>query len=553
MSVRFLACALCAAGLLTASALPSMAQSLKANPARSAYAPLPDSDTPTQGQWGDRGDGTYANPVLPADFSDQDAIRIGSDYYAVSSTFQYSPGVVILHSKDLVNWTILGHAVSDITQIGPDLNWDKMDRYGKGVWAGSLRYHAGKFWLYFNTPDEGFFMTTARDPAGPWEPLTSVWRTSGWDDPCPFWDDDGQGYLVTTHYADGYKIHLFKMAPDGKSLLMNSDKAIHQSHGSEANKLYKINGLYYHYYSEVQGEGRVVMMERAKSLDGPWEMRQLNHVNACIDKEPNQGGLIDLPDGRWYFFTHQGTGDWEGRAACLLPVTWTDGWPVIGKVGPDGIGNMVWHAPKPITGFPSTQIQTNDEFTAKTLATAREWNYQPRADKWSLTERPAWLRLHAFKPLSPGDFKKAGNTLTQRSVRTPHNSVTVKLDLTGMAEGQQAGFAHYAGPWATFGVTQANGTKTLTYTENGYATPGPAITQNALWLRSEWGFDGKSQFSYSLDGKTFLPFGPVYQLAWGNYRGDRIGLFTFNDAGDSGYVDIDWFHYDVSRAAPGVN
>ena len=419
---------------------------------------------------------------------------VGTDYYAVSSTFQYSPGVVVLHSKDLVNWTILGHAVDDLTLIGPDLNWDRMNRYGAGIWAGSLRYHGGKFRVYFNTPDEGFFMTTAPSPAGPWAPVHCLWRTSGWDDPCPFWDDDGQGYLVATHYADGYKIHLFKMSADGKSLRLDSDRVIHQSDGSEANKLYKINGLYYHLFSEVHGEGRVVMMERAKSLDGPWETRQLNHVNGAVDKEPNQGGLLELPDGRWYFVTHQGRGDWEGRAMCLLPVTWTDGWPLIGKIGADGIGGMVWRARKPILGFPLTAIQAGDEFSAKTLGPQWEWNYQPRPEKWSLTERPGFLRLHAFAPLVPGDFKKAGNTLTQRAMRTSRSEVTVKLDLAGMADGQQAGLAHYAAAWCLFGVVQGGGARTLTVNDGGHATPGPAIMQDALWLRSAWGYDGQSRF-----------------------------------------------------------
>ena len=168
--------------------------------------------------WGDQHNGTYANPVLPADYSDIDAIRVGTDYYAISSTFQFSPGVVILHSKDLVNWQITGHVVDDLTQIGPALNWDSMDRYGKGVWAGAIRHHAGKFWVYFGTPDEGFFMSTATNPAGPWTPLHKVWNVTGWDDPCPFWDDDGQGYLVATHFADQYKIHLFKLSADGKQI-----------------------------------------------------------------------------------------------------------------------------------------------------------------------------------------------------------------------------------------------------------------------------------------------------------------------------------------------
>jgi beta-xylosidase len=175
------------------------------------------ADKPTRGEWGDHGDGTYANPLLPGDFSDLDAIRVGEDYYAISSTLQYSPGMVVLHSKGLVNWEIIGHVVDDLSRLDPELNWDKMNRPGRGIWAGSIRYHAGKYWVYFGTPDQGFFVSTAANPAGPWKPVKAVWRAAGWDDPCPFWDDDGQGYLVGTHFAPEmpsgttYNIHLFKM------------------------------------------------------------------------------------------------------------------------------------------------------------------------------------------------------------------------------------------------------------------------------------------------------------------------------------------------------
>ena len=175
-------------------------------------------------RWGDQGDGTYQNPVLPSDYSDLDCIRVGADYYAISSTFQFSPGVVILHSRDLVNWTIAGHAVADLTQISPELNWDRMDRYGKGIWAGAIRHHAGKFWIYFGTPDEGYFMTTASDVRGPWAPLHCVLKGAGWDDCCAFWDDNGQGYLVGTCFRDGYNIHLWKLTPDGRDLVPESDR-----------------------------------------------------------------------------------------------------------------------------------------------------------------------------------------------------------------------------------------------------------------------------------------------------------------------------------------
>ena len=262
--------------------------------------------------WGDQRNGYYRNPVIPADYSDLDCIRVGDDYYAISSTFQYSPGVVILHSSDLVNWSVIGHAVNDITSISPEMNWDKMNRYGRGIWAGAIRYHDNKFWIYFGDPDMGYFMTTATKAEGPWEPLHTVLGKSGWDDCCPFWDDDGQGYLVGTNFSDSYKIHLFKMTPDGRELIKNSDSVIHQSEGSEANKLYKINGTYYHLFSEVKPDGRVIMMERSNNIYGPYtEVKQLSHAQREW-YEPNQGGLVQTQNGDWYFLTHHGKGNWPG-------------------------------------------------------------------------------------------------------------------------------------------------------------------------------------------------------------------------------------------------
>lgn len=498
--------------------------------------------------WGDQGDGVnYRNPVLPADYSDLDCIRVGADYYAISSTFQYSPGVVVLHSKDLVNWSILGHVVDDLTRIGPELNWDRMNRYGHGVWAGAIRYHDGKFWVYFGTPDEGYFMSTAQDPGGPWEPLHCVLRAAGWDDCCPFWDDDGQGYLVGTCFKDGYKTWLFKLTPDGRSLAGDGRVLLNEGSGREANKLYKFNGVYYHLFSEHQpGVGRSVMMQRAKSITGPYtEKRQLSHAQKEAH-EPNQGGLVQTEQGDWYFFTHHGTGDWEGRCASLLPVTWLDGWPILGQAGNDGIGTMVWSARKPVVNAPILAPQTGDEFNGPKLGGQWEWNYQPRADKWSLAERPGFLRLYAFQPLQPDNLKKAGNTLTQRVLRTSTNIVTLALDLSGMADGQVAGLCHYSAGYGTIGARCQGGVITLESAHNQTLTRGPVLASRNLWLQSTWGLDGKSRFAYSTNGTTFTPFGEGYQLGWGDYRGDRIGIFTYNNDAEAGHVDCDYFtyHYD---------
>ncbi|MDR6944736.1 glycoside hydrolase family 43 protein [Mucilaginibacter pocheonensis] len=505
-------------------------------------------------QWGDQKNGTYVNPVLPADYSDLDAIRVGEDYYAISSTMQFSPGMVVLHSRDLVNWEIIGHVVKDLTAISPELNWNRMNAYGKGIWAGSIRYYKNKFWVYFGTPDDGFFMSSASSAAGPWEPLHQVWKTRGWDDCSSFCDDDGQLYFIATNFEfdpktnKQYNIHLFKMSPDGKGLITSSDTIIHQSKGSEANKLYKIGGLYFHYFSEVREEGRVMMMERAKKLTGPWEIRQLNHVDTKLDKEPNQGGLIQLPNGQWCFFTHHGTGDWEGRVASLLPVQWVDGWPIIGAVGEDGIGRMVWSAAKPINNKSDLEIKSSDDFSSPILNAQWEWNYQPRIEKWSLTERPGHLRLHAFetvKPVKPlYHILTAGNTLTQRTMRTQANTVTIKMNIAHMADGQYAGLTHFSTTsYSTLGVRQVQNERYLVYEYNGKDTVGVKITGKSIWLRSTWDIHGKNTYSFSLTGRVFIPFAGITQLTWGSYRGDRIGIYNYNVLGDKGYVDIDWFRY----------
>lgn len=499
--------------------------------------------------WGDQKDGTYRNPVLPSDYSDLDCIRVGSDYYAISSTMQYSPGMVILHSKDLVNWSITGHAVDDVTRIGPEMNWDRMNRYGRGVWAGAIRHHDGKFWVYFGTPEEGYFMTSAKDPAGPWEPLHQMTKEGGWDDCCPFWDDDGQGYFVGTHFKGGYKTWLYKLTPDGRDLIPESRVLINEGLRREANKLLKVNGIYYHFFSEHKPDtGRYVMMQRADKITGPYsEPRQLSHVQR-ESHEPNQGGIVDTEKGDWFFFTHHGNGDWEGRAASLLPVTWVDGWPILGNVGEDGMGRMPWSGKKPIPDSPLVVPQSDDDFSNPKLNVQWEWNYQPRAEKWSLTERPGWLRLHAWQPLKPDDLKKAGNTLTQRVMRTSENVVTVQLDPSGMADGQVAGLCLYHRDYGTMAVRRENGQLTVEAARNQTILRGPGIAAKPIWFRAEWGLDGLCRFSYSEDGKTFSPFGDPFRFGWADYRGERIGLFSYNNSGEAGYADFDSFTYRYDSA-----
>lgn len=494
--------------------------------------------------WGDQGNGTYFNPIIPSDYSDIDCIRVGNDYYAISSTFQFSPGMTILHSKDLVNWQICGNAIADLTQVSEELNWTRMNRYGKGVWAGTLRHHNDRFYLFFGTPDEGYFMTSASRPEGPWEPLTHLLSDKGWDDCTALWDDDGKAYFVGTHFSDGYKTYLFNMSSDGKSIDRKSTVLINIGNGREANKLIKVNGWYYLIFSEHKEDiGRYVMAKRSRKVTGPYnEEKQLALPNIEA-LEPNQGGVVLGRDSNWYFLTHHGTGDWSGRIVSLLPVTWINDWPIIGQVLRQQIGTMTWGGRMPMEEKERLSIKRSDDFDSEKLSPQWQWNYQPRKAKFSLLERPGWLRLKAYRPLQLNKLMYAGNTLSQRSFRKQHNRVTVKMDVSNMIDGQKNGLCHFSSQHAAIGIVKEGNTRYLEYRKNNHITRGTQIRSPFIWLKSEWGLDGISRFYYSFDGDQFIPFGEPYPLVWGNYRGDRLGIYCFNDKTEKGYVDIDYFYY----------
>ncbi|MBR4242849.1 MAG: glycoside hydrolase 43 family protein, partial [Bacteroidaceae bacterium] len=288
---------------------------------------------------------TYRNPVIPADYSDLDCIRVGDDYYAISSTMQLSPGMSILHSRDLVNWEIAGNAVADLTQISPALSWKEMDRYGRGIWAGTLRHHNGRFYLFFGAPNEGYFMTSAEKAEGPWEPLTTLLAEEGWDDCTAIWDEQGKAWFAGTCFRDGYKTYIFRMSEDAKSIDRASARLVNEGNGREASKLIYHDGYYYLIFSEHRGGvGRYVMAKRDRKMTGKFnEERQL--LLPCVESnEPNQGGVILGPDDKWYFLTHHGSGDWSGRIVSLLPVEWYEGWPMMGNTSGGQPGSMVWEA-----------------------------------------------------------------------------------------------------------------------------------------------------------------------------------------------------------------
>ncbi len=539
------------------------------------------------GKWGDQGNGTFRNPIIAGDYSDPDPIRVGEDYYMAASTFESSPGVTILHSRDLVNWEYSGSVFDDLTVVDPAFRWDRMERYGEGVFAPSLRYHDGKFWVFVNFFTDGFYMATTGHPSETWDihqikdrngrPL----RTRGWTDPCPFWDEDGKAYLASSRPGDVWYGYLFEMTPDGRQLLdadvdhMNIEDIEYgypmggtvysPFQSTEGNKIYKRNGYYFLIHIEFlpDGQGCGTYVMRSKNIygtrddgtpggpgdPGEYEIYRIGE-DGCegINQEfPGQGGLVNTPDGRWFWigqFNRINTDKY--RVPHLVPVAWIDDWPVFGADIKNGKGEMKWELPKPIKGYPMVYPFISDDFEDPELNPVWQWNHQPDNSKWSLSHNPGFLRLYAGKAKS---FFKAPNTINQRHFKSDSTLVTIKILISGMEEGQKAGLAHFTGgtSYAGLGVEIANGKKRLVYDANGKKNTIENIEtgQEILYLRTRIRMTNRVSWYYSFDGNNFTVLKKTYDIQSGNFRGNMVGIFTYNTETDSGYIDVDWFKYLV--------
>ena len=326
----------------------------------------------TDTRWGDLGDGTFANPILNGDYSDPDVIRVGRKYYMTCSEFHFM-GMNILESDDMVNWKIIGRIFDRMDLDG----YSGMDKYGNGSWAPALRYHDGKFWMYVCTPNEGLFMSTATDPAGPWSPLYQVKNVSGWEDPCPLWDEDGQAYIGRSQLGGG-PIIIHKMSADGKTLLDDGRK-VYEGPTAEGTKLFLKDGYYYISIPEGGvGTGWQTVM-RSKNIYGPYEQKRVLEMGSTKVNGPHQGALVDTPEGEWWFYHFQST-EPQGRVVHLQPVTWKDGFPEMGTdYDKNGIGEPMKVCRKPSTGVETKAYapQASDDFEAKELGLQWQFNHNP--------------------------------------------------------------------------------------------------------------------------------------------------------------------------------
>ncbi|MFT3738140.1 MAG: glycoside hydrolase 43 family protein [Breznakibacter sp.] len=510
----------------------------------------------------DKGNGTYQNPIIYADYSDPDVCRAGDDYYMVSSSFNCVPGLQILHSKDMVNWTIVGAALPD--GLLYDQGFDK-PQHGNGVWAPSIRYHQGEFYIYYGDPDFGVFMTKAQKAEGPWAPLTLVKAGKGLIDACPLWDEDGRAYVAHAFAGSraGLKsvLAVFEMTPDGTRAIGESRIVFdgHEKHETvEGAKFHKRDGYYYILAPAGGVKPGWQLAMRSKNVYGPYEERIVLAQGKTAINGPHQGAWVQTQTGEDWFFHFQDVYAY-GRIVHLQPMKWVDGWPVMGidKDG-DGTGEPVLTYKKPNVGgtYPVCTPQESDEFDGLTLGAQWQWHANPQSTWAFYAGHKGYARL--FSVPVPKGYKNlwdVPNLLLQK-FPAPEFSATAKLTFTPNPKmvGERAGLVAMGMDYAGLFIENTGKGLVLSQTECLKADKGAAekinasqpLTDGNVWLRVKVVKGGVCSYSYSTDGKKFTDLGASFTAREGRWIGAKVGVFITRPewSNDGGWLDVDWFRID---------
>lgn len=504
----------------------------------------------------DLGDGTYQNPIIFADYSDPDVIRVGNDFFMTASSFNCLPALPILHSKDLVNWRLINHAIQRFGY--PAFN---VPQHGNGMWAPAIRYHEETFYIYYGDPDRGIFMVKSKDPYGIWDSPVLVKKACGNIDPCPFWDDNGKVYLVHAfaHSRAGIKsiLQINELSSDG-SRIIDKGQIVFDGHAThptiEGPKLYKRNGYYYIFAPAGGVTSGWQTILRSKNIYGPYQdkivLEQGNtHING-----PHQGGWVELPSGENWFVHFQDRGAY-GRVVHLNPVNWTDDWPLMGldKDG-NGIGEPVETYKKPDVGhiYPTQAPQTSDEFNEKVLGLQWQWQANYDSTWWSLSENPGYLRLFniGIPEKSPNLFLIPNMVL--QKFPAEEFTVTTCLEPQFSKEGEMTGLIIMGLDYAYLMIRRAaSGIEIVQATcidaehekkeQIAHRSPIPV---GWIFLRVQVKTGSVCQFSFSTDGNNFKKTGIEFKAREGKWIGAKVGLLALageNKSVESGYADFDWF------------
>ncbi len=542
----------------------------------SLFASAPLSAQVSQVWVSDNGNGTYTNPIIDADYSDPDVCRVGDDFYMTSSSFSSLPGLQILHSKDLVNWTLIGAAIPENYPIAA---WDTHTQHGNGVWAPSIRHHEGEFYIYYGDPDNGIYMTKAKDPAGPWSELHLVKAAKGIIDTCPLWDEDGKAYLTygIAGSRSGHKsvLYMSEMTPDGKSLIGQSHAIFdgHENHPTvEGPKLYKKDGMYYILCPAGGVSTGWQLALRSKSIWGPYEEKIVMAQGKTKINGPHQGAWVDTPNGE-HWFIHFQDKDAYGRVVHLNPMKWVDGWPVIGvdKDG-DGCGDPVTTYKKPnLAKQPIATPAESDEFDTNRLGYQWQWHgnfspfwiYNNATDGvmrlYSVPQEEHYKNLSDSRNLLLQKFPAENFVATTKLTFAPNPQLKNKGERAGLIiMGQDYGVISIEDTKEGFVLSQSDCYKSLqgkeeksnasVILEADKETPKRYVDykQVTVYLRAEVKKEKDGPvctFYYSTDGKKYNKLGNTFKAKEGKWIGAKVGVFCNRPIknNDGGWIDVDWF------------
>lgn len=519
----------------------------------------------------DEGNGMYRNPVLHADYSDPDVCAVGEDYFLTASSFNCTPGLPILHSKDLVNWKIVNYALKKVEPV----EYYNEARHGKGVWAPSIRFHEGMYYIYWGDPDFGIFMVKTRDPYGEWDKPVLVKAGKGMIDPCPLWDDDGRVYLAHAWAGSRAKFNsvltVCELNKEGTKVISDPvlvfDGNDGVNHTIEGAKFYKRNGFYYLFAPAGGVVSGWQLVMRSKNVYGPYEPRIVMAQGKTDINGPHQGGWVDTPAGESWFLHFQDKGAY-GRVLHLNPMKWVNDWPVIGvdRDG-DGCGDPVSRYRKPKTDktYPIETPVESDEFDTRKLGLQWEWhaNYQ---DVFGFTTNMGYVRIYGHE-LSPHfkNFWEVPNLLMQK-FPAEEFTATAKLKVSAKDDGQLSGLIIMGWDYSWIGVEKL-GEKFLLKqavckdAEQGNLEQVSTLAvlepsrkfeaglfpnyEREIYIRVHVDKGAYCRFSYSLDGKKFTEAGTLFKVRQGKWIGAKVGMFSVTPHGkERGWVDVDWFRVE---------
>lgn len=510
----------------------------------------------------DLGNGKYKNPILYADYSDPDVCRAGDDYYMTASSFNCIPGLPILHSKDLVNWTIVGYAIQKMPDYA---NFKLPINHGGGVWAPSIRYNNGEFYIYYGDPDIGIFMTKTKDPAGDWEPLVLVKEGKGLIDPCPLFDDDGKVYLTYAFAGSraGIKslLAITRLSDDGKSATGEA-QIIYDGHEIdptvEGPKFYKRNNYYYIFAPAGGVSTGWQLALRSKNIYGPYERKIVMSQGNTNINGPHQGAWIDTPTNEDWFIHFQDVGA-LGRIAHLQPLVWKNDWPIIG-VDIDGKG-----CGEPVTIHNKPNIKTNssvktpqesDEFNLSKLGLQWQWHSNPMPWWHFINQEKNCLNLYSV-PI-PDNYKSLWDVPNLLLQKIPAPEMTATMKITFIPDqrtvGERTGLLIMGRDYSLLAFeNKGDGRFEISHIECVNADKGGEevkkqsveIETATIYLKVKLK-DNKCNFSYSTNNKNYKNIGDSFSIREGHWIGAKMGTFCSRPitSNDGGKVEIDWFRVD---------